>query len=117
MAKRALVKDQYKLLIRLSDDLRDKIVQSAEANDRSLNAEVVSRLESSFATKGTLKEKLEAIAAGRFVPEPASLDIFDDGGFDALSLQKVLRELATEVALLRNEIRTGRSNMRPKDTQ
>lgn len=38
---------QYKL--RLSEELRDKIKESAKAHNRSMNADIVARLESSFA--------------------------------------------------------------------
>jgi len=41
---------QYKL--RLSEELRDKIKESAKAHNRSMNADIVARLESSFAEEG-----------------------------------------------------------------
>lgn len=42
---------QYKL--RLSEELRDKIKESAKAHNRSMNADIVARLESSFAINET----------------------------------------------------------------
>lgn len=42
---------QYKL--RWPADLRDRIAQSAKTNNRSMNADIVARLESSFTNQGT----------------------------------------------------------------
>lgn len=36
-------------MLRISESLRDRIAQAAEANMRSMNAEIVSRLEFTFA--------------------------------------------------------------------
>lgn len=41
-------RDQNKYVIRMPEGMRDKIREAAEANNRSMNAEIVSRLESSF---------------------------------------------------------------------
>lgn len=57
---------QYKL--RWSEELRDKVVESAKLHSRSINAEICTRLEQSFspAPSGLSREQLEQItqAAG-----------------------------------------------------
>lgn len=37
-----------KVIVRLPDGMRDQLKSAAEANNRSMNAEIVSRLEGSF---------------------------------------------------------------------
>lgn len=48
---------QYKL--RWSEELRDKIAQSAKEHNRSMNADIVARLEQSFSTPETTQSLLE----------------------------------------------------------
>lgn len=50
MSKPAYPSDQQdKFMLRLPDGMRDRIKAAAERNNRSMNAEIVSRLEQSFA--------------------------------------------------------------------
>lgn len=44
-------KDQY--MLRLPDGMRDQIKDAAEANGRSMNAEIITRLEASIASAGS----------------------------------------------------------------
>jgi hypothetical protein len=48
------LKDQF--MLRLPDGMRDRIKAAAEANRRSMNAEIVDRLESTFAAPIDLGE-------------------------------------------------------------
>jgi hypothetical protein len=48
MAKRALVKDYDQFIVRLPPGMRDRVAAAARACDRSMNAEIVARLEESF---------------------------------------------------------------------
>lgn len=48
---------QYKL--RWPEDLRDKIMESAKNNNRSINAEICARLEQSFSAPETTQSLLE----------------------------------------------------------
>lgn len=41
---------QERFIIRFPDGMRDRIKEAADANNRSMNAEIVARLESSFMT-------------------------------------------------------------------
>lgn len=50
MAKKQLVKDQDKVIVRLPDGMRDLLKEQALKNGRSMNAEIVARLERSFET-------------------------------------------------------------------
>lgn len=55
---------QYKL--RWSEDLRDKVMNSAKEQNRSINAEIIARLEDSFSPSGK-----QAI----YLPENSSKDL------------------------------------------
>lgn len=48
---------QYKL--RWSEELRDKVVESAKSHSRSINAEICTRLEQSFEPEVKVSETLE----------------------------------------------------------
>ena len=65
MAKKELVKEQPKLLVRVSESLKTKIEHAAEMNQRSMNAEIVERLEYSFDVRTITKQTVldEAIKA------------------------------------------------------
>lgn len=57
---------QDKFVVRLPDGMRERIKAEAEANNRSMNAEIVARLEGSFASSNpellvTIDEKIGAI--------------------------------------------------------
>lgn len=39
---------QERFIVRMPDGMRDKITETAKANNRSMNAEIVARLEQSF---------------------------------------------------------------------
>lgn len=43
--------------VRLPDDLKQQLKDAAEANDRSMNGEIVNRLRSTFTGKRATKEK------------------------------------------------------------
>lgn len=46
--KPPLAKEADKFIVRLPDGMRDRIEQAAKANQRSMNAEIVARLQFSF---------------------------------------------------------------------
>jgi hypothetical protein len=48
MTKETPVRDQDKFMLRLPDGMRERIAREASANNRSMNAEIVARLELSF---------------------------------------------------------------------
>lgn len=54
--------DAERLMLRFPAGMRDRIAEAAKANNRSMNAEIVSRLESSFDFMGDLSV---AVAAER----------------------------------------------------
>lgn len=51
--------DQFNL--RLPDGMRDRIAEAAKASGRSMNAEIVARLESSFTSEGELSAMRAAL--------------------------------------------------------
>ncbi|MFW1665771.1 Arc family DNA-binding protein [Acinetobacter ursingii] len=48
---------QYKL--RWNEDLRDKVMVSAKENNRSINQEIIARLEKSFENEPALTQKVD----------------------------------------------------------
>jgi hypothetical protein len=56
--------DQF--VVRLPDGMRDRIAESAKANKRSMNAEIVARLQESFSPvsrEGTLEDAIKIFQA------------------------------------------------------
>lgn len=76
-------RDLNKFLVRMPEGMRDRIAEAAKVANRSMNAEIVARLEKSFSAGGvderltgleeSLKE-LHKMMAGRGIPIPADDD-------------------------------------------
>lgn len=69
---------EYKM--RMTQDLKDKIIESGEEHNRSMNAEIIHRLEKSFKTTYTEVEHVEtdillAILADRFAKNDCEIKI------------------------------------------
>lgn len=58
--------DQFNL--RFPDGMRDQIAVEAERNGRSMNAEIISRLEDTFVIDRHMRERAEQL--GEAIPEP-----------------------------------------------
>lgn len=56
-------RDLNRFLVRMPDGMRDRISVEAKANNRSMNAEIVARLEASFDEKDAKPFTFEEIAA------------------------------------------------------
>ena len=95
-----MARNEPQVNLRMPIDLKEELEKAALLSGRSLTAEIVLRLRGSFATQGNLKQKLEAIADGTYVPETRSLDIFSADGFDPAELNKSMRELRAQIASL-----------------
>lgn len=95
-----MARNEPQVNLRMPNDLKEELEKAALASGRSLTAEIVLRLRASFATQGNLKQKLEAIADGTYVPSPRALDIFSADGFDPAELNKSMRDLRAQVASL-----------------
>lgn len=52
---------QYKL--RWNEELRDKVMVSAKENNRSINQEIIARLEQSFTDKNIAEEEVVALTS------------------------------------------------------
>ncbi|WP_180644833.1 Arc family DNA-binding protein [Acinetobacter bereziniae] len=74
---------QYKL--RWHEDLRDKVMQSAKEQNRSINAEIIARLEQSFEPEIKVTETLE-------------FDLMKQSYLDQAKELKLLRELIEKIA-------------------
>lgn len=61
-------RDSEKFNLRLPDGMRERIAQAAKANNRSMNSEIVARLEASFSEGGIdelARELIDALRSGR----------------------------------------------------
>lgn len=54
-------REDAQMKIRLAADLRDRIVESAHANNRTLNAEITARLEASYEVEAMAPMQREAL--------------------------------------------------------
>lgn len=73
--------EQYRFIVRLPDGMREQIKAEAEKNNRSMNAEVVHRLELTF------RFDLDVGAEERMKSEAGPLADFINEKFAELSLQ------------------------------
>lgn len=99
-----MARNEPQVNLRMPADLKEELEKAALDNGRSLTAEIVLRLRGSLPTQGNLQQKLEAIAAGTFVPDQRPLDIFDAEGFDPEKLNKSMREMGAQLASLRRTV-------------
>lgn len=54
-----------KFMLRMPDGMRDRIAESAKANNRSMNSEIIARLDASFETdrlNSDIRNRLEELA-------------------------------------------------------
>ena len=58
---------QQRFIVRLPDGMRDRVAEAAKRNNRSMNAEVVSRLERSFETPPDEADVRSELAAARLL--------------------------------------------------
>lgn len=58
-----------KVIVRLPDGMRDKLKEAAKAANRTMNAEIVSRLEFSFAADVVVQETGWDVGHGHQTPE------------------------------------------------
>lgn len=81
---------QERFIIRLPDGMRDRIAKAARANNRTMNGEVVSRLEQSFRTNPQLPTPhIEPSKLAESVPGNLQQEFS--------SLKKVVAELTEEI--------------------
>ncbi|WP_420415828.1 Arc family DNA-binding protein [Marinovum algicola] len=52
---------QDKFIVRLPDGMRDRIKAAAEANNRSMNAEIIARLDASFSAERERDARLDTM--------------------------------------------------------
>jgi Arc-like DNA binding domain len=88
--------DTVKLQLRFHEALRRRLAQEAKKHDRSLNAEIVHRLEQSL----DVPEQAAALASEvRSAAKSAFRELFPPGSVSAESVKSVLREwLSSEFA-------------------
>lgn len=82
------MQDIFRSQFRLPADLADKLRNVAEANNRSMNAEIVARLEASFAPQSPAIN-LRVSGSGTHYGE--------DGSVREISLEDLARALAAEL--------------------
>ncbi len=78
MAQESPSRAMDKVIVRLPDGMRDRIKAAAEANNRSMNAEIVARLEGSFTTNereaGRIASAIEAAFGKLKLEAPETID-------------------------------------------
>lgn len=99
-----MARNEPQVNLRMPADLKEELEKAALENGRSLTAEIVLRLRDSIPPQGNLRQKLEAIADGTYVPTKRRLDIFDAEGFDPQELKKTIREMGAQLASLRRTV-------------
>lgn len=92
--------DQY--IVRFPDGMRDRIKEAAEVSGRSMNAEIVARLESSFDLSFTEKERLTFFEEMYEQNNRERNDLIDTINKQDLIVQQMKREHQTLVLLARS---------------
>lgn len=87
-------REDPQLKLRLSEDLKDRVAEAARRNNRSVNAEIVHRLEASFAPDETIGE---ALSGNWTLPENTSDEAIDRAIHNAVA--KALRGLGIKRAV------------------
>lgn len=64
-----------KVLVRMPDGMRDRLKEAAKANNRTMNAEIVARLQESFHVKGAGVAVMRMEAEGALQPSPSADEI------------------------------------------
>ena len=85
-----------KFVVRLPDGMRDRIAEAAEANNRSMNAEIVARLEASF-------EAPRALA-----PNTAEEDMVWENKYQLDQLRADMNRLSAEILQRLEKLEAGR---------
>lgn len=102
-----------KFVVRFPDGMREKIRAAAEANNRSMNAEIIARLQDSFAAEDGLKHPVPAgstmtTRTAAAVQELIQTDEFKDGMRAALvDLAKFMYEKDPDTFFRQLVARTG----------
>lgn len=58
---REIARDQDKFVLRLPDGMRERLKAEAEANKRSMNAEIVARIEDSFEARQRMDAGIQGV--------------------------------------------------------
>ena len=61
MTQESPSRDQDKFMVRMPEGMRERIAEAAKANNRSMNAEIVARLEESFPPERPLSAQLQVL--------------------------------------------------------
>lgn len=96
---------QDQFIVRLPDGMREKIKVAAEANKRSMNAEIVARLEATFRVKS-------ATLQSEIVNPTKPLDLNDKAEVARL-YRKTLEHLERLLAEVKQDVRNLSENAKP----
>lgn len=106
MKKPAFPSDQQdKFMLRLPDGMREKIKVAAEANKRSMNAEIVARLEATFRVKS-------AMLQSEIINPTKPLDL-NDKEEAARVYRKALEHLERMLSEVKQDVRNLGENAKP----
>lgn len=98
----AVSRESDKFMLRLPDGMRDLIAASAKKNNRSMNSEIVARLDSTFE-----QHALDAIQSYREVFNQQSLDFLIKSIADGIQ-QKLANPGAEQVTVIETKIKSQR---------
>ncbi len=80
---------QERFIVRLPDGMRDRIAEAAKANNRSMNAEIVSRLADSF-----VQERQVELFGHPHTPAPPGINVILDSRGYPISWDEISEHLA-----------------------
>ena len=86
---------QQRFVVRLPDGMRGRIADAAKENNRSMNAEIVSRLERSFAAPSEAAPASEAAAARARLAAERILRMTPEGDPHEVRLSQLERRVQT----------------------
>ena len=90
--------DQFPL--RLPDGMRDRLKGDAALQGRSMNAEIVARLEASYRPQDRLAEKMKLLGDSGVVPVAP----FADDGVDPAALNETLQDILVRLFMLDRKV-------------
>lgn len=99
MTKRYPSESQDRFMVRLPEGMREQLKSAASAAKRTMNAEIVARLEASLEDETNARSKL---AASRILANRLSASSFVEGS-EIAELEKRVLELEKKVAVLTND--------------
>ncbi len=96
MAERSTGRESDKFMLRFPEGMRDRIKAEAERNGRSMNAEIIARLEESFIERSEIQKTADNIVSAGFnmIEMVRAFSILVENIKDNPEVRKVFLEIA-----------------------